>query len=111
MGGGEGPPVDMHRGPLRIPHVLTDIGEVHTAVENLLRDKMFCFDVETIETDIAQANEAPNPRTNRLSWIGLGGLGQVYLIPLEITKGVTISRAHKEKRPAVEVYGLGDLRS
>jgi DNA polymerase-1 len=72
---------------------------------------MFCFDVETIETDIAQANEAPNPRTNRLSWIGLGGAGQVYLIPVEIDKGVTISRAHKEKRPAVEVYGLADPRS
>jgi len=72
---------------------------------------MFCFDVETIETPEAQANEAPNPRTNRLSWIGLGGPGQVYLIPLEITHGLTITRAGKSKRSAFEVYGPDDERS
>jgi DNA polymerase-1 len=72
---------------------------------------MFCFDVETIETEQAQANEAPNPRTNRLSWIGLGAAGQVYLIPLEITKGLTLVRAGKDMVTAFEAYGPDDERS
>lgn len=108
--GGQGEPVH-DRLPLRVPHVITDLVEVHTAVEKLLGGTMFCFDVETIETAEAQANEAPNPRTNRLSWIGLGGPGQVYLIPLEITHGVTLTRAGKTKVSAFEVYGPDDERS
>ena len=81
---------------LRVPHVLTDVAEVHAAVEKLLDGPAFCFDVETLETDEAKANDAPNPRTNSLLWIGLGGHGQTYLIPMGHPKGVTIKRAHKE---------------
>jgi len=87
------------------------MAEVHAAVEKLLGGTMFCFDVETIETDAAQALQAPNPRTNRLSWIGLGGPGQVYLIPLEISHGVTITRAGKRKVSAFELYGPDDPQS
>jgi DNA polymerase I-like protein with 3'-5' exonuclease and polymerase domains len=110
VGGGQGSPVH-DRAPLRAPHVITDLGEVHTAAGKLLAGDVFCFDVETLETPEAKANEAPNPRTNRLSWIGLGGPGQVYLIPIEIEHGLTISRAHKEKRLVTDVYGLQDPRS
>jgi DNA polymerase I-like protein with 3'-5' exonuclease and polymerase domains len=108
--GGQGGPVH-DRPSLRVPHVITDLAEVHAAVEKLLGGDMFCFDVETIETPEAQANEAPNPRTNRLSWIGLGGPGQVYLIPLEITHGLTLTRAGKNKVSAFEAYGPDDERS
>jgi DNA polymerase I-like protein with 3'-5' exonuclease and polymerase domains len=108
--GGQGEPVH-DRLPLRYPHVITDLGEVHTAVEKLLAGDMFCFDVETWETPEAVANETPNPRTNRLSWIGLGGPGQVYLIPVEIQYGVTIMKAGKDKVSAFEAYGPDDERS
>jgi DNA polymerase-1 len=111
VGGGEQGEPTVRRLPLRLPHVLTDLREVHTAVEKLLGGDLFCFDVETIETPEARALETPNPRTNRISWIGLGAAAQVYVIPLEIQHGITLSPAHKEKRPAFEVYGPDDERS
>jgi DNA polymerase I-like protein with 3'-5' exonuclease and polymerase domains len=91
--------------------VITDLAEVHTAVEKLLDQPAFCFDVETRETEQAKLLEAPNARTNELMWIGLGAAGHVYLIPTGHPKGWTISREHKEKTPAVVLYGLDDPRS
>jgi DNA polymerase I-like protein with 3'-5' exonuclease and polymerase domains len=91
---------------LRYPKVITEITAVHAAVENLLADDVFCFDVETNEP-----TGSPNPRVNEVTWIGLGGPGQVYLIPMGHPKGVTLVREHKERTPAYTLFGPEDPRS
>ena len=95
---------------LRVPHVLTDLGEVHAAVEKLLDLPAFCFDVETVETPEARANDAPNPRTNSVLWIGLGGPVQTYLIPMGHPHGRVIVPAHIEKVAACLLYPEEDER-
>ena len=95
------------RSHLRSPRVITSISQVHAAVANLLADDVFCFDVETNE----HTKDHPNPRSNEVTWIGLGGPGQVYLIPMGHPKGITLSREHKERTPAYTLYGPEDPRS
>jgi DNA polymerase I len=94
------------RSPLRMPHVILNLAEVHRAVEELMRGDSFVLDVETHES----IRDHPNPRTNELRWIGLGGRGQVYLIPTGHPKGVVLQQAHKEKTAAFLHYGEDDPR-
>lgn len=99
----EGPPT---KRPLRVPHVITDVAEVHAAAAKLLQGEAFCVDVETRE----HQDGFPNPRTNEITWIGLGGMGQVYLIPMGHPKGITLIPEHRAKRTLIEIYGLDDPR-
>lgn len=92
---------------MRLPHVITDIAEVHDAVERLSRSDVVCIDVETRE----KVKDNPNPRTNEVTWLGIGGPGQVYLIPLSHPKGVTLVREHRDKTPACMLYDADDPRS
>ena len=89
--------------PLRVPHVLTDVAEVHAAVEKLLDLPHFVLDIESRE----ESKDHPNPRTNDVLWIGLGGPAQVYLIPMGHPNGVLLKRTHKEKRSVHEIYPVG----
>ena len=102
----EGPP---RRRTLRVPHVITDVAEVHAAVEKLLRGTEFCIDIESRE----RQDGYPNPRTNTITWVGLCGHGQVYLIPIghPRDKGITLVPEHRAKRLVVDIYGLEDPRS
>jgi len=92
---------------LRIPHVITDVAEVHAAVEKLLRGSAFCIDIESRE----RQDGYPNPRTNEITWVGLAGHGQIYLIPMGHPKGITLVPEHRAKRLVVDIYGLDDPRS
>ena len=90
----------------RVPHVISDLAEVHAAVEKLLEGENFVVDVECRER-----TGDPNPRTNSLTWLGLGGHGQAYVIPVDHPKGRVIQGKHKEKTPAFVFYGADDERS
>ena len=99
----EGPP---RCRTLRVPHVITDVAEVHAAVGKLLAGEAFCIDIESRE----RQKDYPNPRTNEVTWVGLAGHGQVYLIPMGHPKGITLVPEHRAKRTLVEIYGLDDPR-
>jgi DNA polymerase I-like protein with 3'-5' exonuclease and polymerase domains len=99
--------VNPDRPLLRVPHVILDEGELHAAVEKLVDEPLFVLDVETAE----QHKDHPNPQTNEVTWIGLGGPGQVYLIPLRHPKGVTLVPEHRTKTPAYTLYGPEDPRA
>jgi len=92
--------------PLRMPHVITDLAELHAVVAKLLAGDAFCIDIESRE----RQDGYPNPRTNEISWVGLASYGQVYLIPMGHPKGITLKPQHRAKRTLVEIYGLDDPR-
>ena len=82
------------------------MAEVHAAVGKLLQGEAFCIDVESRE----RQSDYPNPRTNEVTWVGLAGYGQVYLIPMGHPKGITVVPEHRAKRTLIEIYGLDDPR-
>ena len=90
--------------------MLTTVGEVHAAVEKLLAGPAFCFDVETLETPQAKLVDKPNPLTNEVLWIGLGGPVQTYLIPMGHPHGRVLVPAHTEKIAACLLYPEDDER-
>ena len=72
-----------------VPHLITTVGELRQAVRSLLQQTHFVIDVETT---------FGNPHTNEVLWVGLGGRGCVYLIPINHPLGYIDVPAHDEKR-------------
>ena len=106
-GNGEGPGPGGSRPLLRVPHVLTTLDEVHAAVEKLLASPHFVIDIESRE----KIKDAPNPRTNEVTWVGLGCCGQTYLIPMGHPKGPVLKARHKEKTAACLLFPADDPRA
>jgi DNA polymerase I-like protein with 3'-5' exonuclease and polymerase domains len=102
MGEDQQGPINPDRPLLRLPHVILHEGELHAAVEKLLEQPNFVIDVETTKE---------RAQTNTLLWVGLGGPGRVYLIPVGHPKGRVIKPAHKAKTPACILYPADDPRS
>jgi DNA polymerase I-like protein with 3'-5' exonuclease and polymerase domains len=78
-----------------LPHLITTVSELRAAVDYLLRYDTFVIDVETT-FDGAHANT--------VLWIGLGGPGRVYLIPIQHPLGLMLepARTIKELPPEEE---------
>lgn len=86
---------------MRRPHVILSEQEVRTAVDFLLREPEFVFDIETL---------GGNPRTNELAWVGLGAAGRTFLIPCGHPKGWMVSPERTERAPAALHYPADDPR-
>ncbi|NBZ97113.1 MAG: hypothetical protein EBR40_11965, partial [Proteobacteria bacterium] len=72
-----------------VPHLITDLAELHAAVSYLLDQPAFVIDVETT---------FGNPHTNDVLWVGLGACGHVHLIPINHPLGYVDVPAHDERR-------------
>ena len=92
---------------LRVPHVILHERELHAAVEKLATEPIFVIDVETAEAN----KDHPNAQTNEVTWVGLGGPGQVYLIPLRHPHGILLVPEHRSKTPAYTHFGPEDPRA
>ena len=91
----------MSRLPLRVPHVLLHREQVQQAVEDVLTQPTFVFDVETTKE---------KPRSNSLRWVGIGTAAQNYLIPVDHPLGWTIEKERPVETPAFFYYPEGDPR-
>jgi DNA polymerase I-like protein with 3'-5' exonuclease and polymerase domains len=92
---------------LRLPHVILHEGELHAAVEKLAGEPLIVIDVETDEAN----KDHPNAQTNEVTWIGIGGPGQVYLIPLRHPHGILLVPEHYEETPRYAFFGPEDPRA
>lgn len=89
-------------GALRpFPHVITDRAGLADAVQVLSRKREFVIDVETAGGGALR---------NRVTWVGLGSTGSMFLIPLGHPHGIMTRPEHMEKTPAWLFYPEGDER-
>jgi len=72
-----------------VPHLITTVGELKEAVASLMKLDHFVIDVETT---------FGNAHTNEVLWVGLGGRGQVHLIPINHPLGYVAVPPYKVKR-------------
>lgn len=88
----------MGRSPF-VPHVVRHPGELEEIRDNLLRSEAFVIDIESDRIE-----GGAKALRNTVSWVGLGTLGEVHLIPLGHPKGKIIVPGHDEEAPAFFYY-------
>ena len=72
------------------PHLVTSERELAQAVKNLMAGDEFVVDVET---------DGRRPVENRVSWVGLAGPGQRYLIPIGHPNGTQLTEPEVVEEP------------